>query len=380
MLKGYFEKSKKSSAPIPMRIFSGKCARKEAEPIVGRLIFEESIDRFSGSEAFFAVMRGEGELSIPDDTRIVGVVRLSERGTKKPELPYPVITLCALPEECEGKIALLDTSAETLFVSPDIFTVNRYTTLPTLKNPPRRGLPLTLPNGKNVKIMEAVKSVSEISDRGCGYLLDMPANTFKTACSEEQLYEAYRDAAELAVGRSVTVIADTDKYASDRLRAIMRGAVFGNISLAFRGILTEAELRRALEHFCKSFCELETEGREFNGYIKRGLMIDTPYLLRIAPHLIGVDFLIYDTGKLIRFISGERKKAPAEITDRLLEDICHIIDTRGELFHPVILTKATATPDFCQRLIEHGITDYYATTDMIEGVTEIFWRIIKSKE
>ena len=372
MLRGYLEKAKKSSAPVPMRVFSGKCAKKVRQPIVGRLVFEESIDSFSGSEAFFAVLRGDREPDIPHDTRIVGVVRLSEDGGKKYELPCPVITLCALPEEYDGKIALLDTCAETLFVSPDIFTVNRYTALLASKNPPRRGLPIILRNGKEIKIMEAVRSVSEISDRGSGYLLDMPAYTFGTACKDEELYEIYRDAAELSVGRSVTIIADTDKCLSDRLRAVMRGAVFGNISLCFRGILTEAELKDALDCFCKAFCELEIEGREFNGYIKRGLMIDTPYLLRIAPYLRGVDFFIYDTKRLIYLMSGERKKAPAEITAGLLGDICSVINLRGELCHSVVLGRATATSDFCQRLGDCEITDYFAPTDIIESVIRVF--------
>ena len=377
MYKGYYEKTKTGSASASMRIFNGKCSKKETRPIVGRLIFEENIDSFSGNEGFFAVIRKKGEPTIPSDTRIVGVIWLTDDTAKRSRLPYPIMTLCELPADCAGKIALLDTSAETLFVSPDIFTVNRYTALPTSKNHPRRGLPLTLPNGRRIKIMEAVSSISEISDRGSGYLLDMPASTFRSACSEEQLYEAYRDVAELAVGRSVTVIADTDKYASDRLRAIMRGAVFGNISLAFRGILTEAELRRALERFCKSFCELETEGREFNGYIKRGLIIDTPYLLQIAPQLCGVDFFIYDTDRLVRLLSGERKKAPAEITDRLLDDIRSVIDNRGALCHAAFLGKNTATVAFFQQLSSYGITDCFASDDVIETVTEAFGEITR---
>ncbi len=374
MLKGYFEQIQKPTATMPMRVFMGKCESRSTSPVVGRLIPAEQMNSLSGNEAFLAVIRNSKDADISYDTRIVGVVDISDAGREAASPLCPTIKLPSLPEDCRGRIALLDTVSETLFVSPDIYTVNKYTRQLTSKDERHHELDLTLPDGKRIKIIKRADKASKINSKGQGFLFCPPKAMGDM--SEDSLYESYRDAAERAMGLPVTVLAPADEQLSDRLKAILRGAVFGDLSLLFCGILTETELLCTLESFCRAFCELETEGREFNGYLSRGLLVDTPYLFSCSSELGSVDFIAYDAERLARLMSGDRKKVPKELLGRLGEDICRKANKHRELAHSAILGSHSATPELCQRLMESGITKYFVPEDMTETVAEIFYRLI----
>ena len=85
---------------------------------------------------------------------------------------------------------------------------------------------------------------------------------------------------------------------SERLKAITRGifraAVYGNISIVYN-----ADQHEAFSEFInKIFCELESDKREFNGYIKKGVIISTPSDILVS-NKRGIDFLCIDLDKII---------------------------------------------------------------------------------
>lgn len=86
---------------------------------------------------------------------------------------------------------------------------------------------------------------------------------------------------------------------SERVEQIFCAALYGSFSISFSGFYCDDELSSALGLFHKAFCLLEAEGREFNGYIPRGITISSPmWLFRSSP-VTNPDFLIFDLDLLL---------------------------------------------------------------------------------
>ena len=294
-----------------MKIFTGGCSSSERTPVVGRLLFDKAAD-ITPTNACLTVLEGHLTREQLENPGMVGVIWI---GTEPPQelfrLPCPVLTLPELPASCHGQIALLDPSCSSLFVSPDLRTVNRYTRLSgTLR--PSEEEPLLLPNGRRLRLSTIL---SDLADRTAveadGYLADLPLlSRAEDTETEESVYERIRDIAEGRTGLPLTVSVPFDRAAPDnpifraRIRGLFRGAVWGNFSLLLGGILTEADLRIALEVIHRLFCELESEGREFNGYIPKGILLDTPLLLTADQALDGIDLLCFDLCRLTALMTG----------------------------------------------------------------------------
>ena len=194
---------------------------------------------------------------------------------------------------------------------------------------------------------------------------------------EEALFEAYRDVAERAFGVPITVIAEYDVFFAERIRAILRGAVYGHFSLLIRGILCETDLKNALLEINRVFCELETDGREFNGYIQRGLCIDSPMLLRQNVSTEGIDLCVIDAERLISLMTNNSERTEpyvlSLVADEIKEAVCRW--RKADLF--AILGKYSASKDFFRQLTDCGIYSFFvskgfknATATAILTVTE----------
>ncbi|MBQ8850587.1 MAG: hypothetical protein IJ011_09675 [Clostridia bacterium] len=345
----------RSDTPAKERIFSGRCLRRGA-PVVGRLVFETAMGSFAGNEALLAVIEDNERCSLSDDDgRTVGVVRISEHvGAHEHDVSCPSIALSELPRECGGRIALLDTDAGKLYVSPNIVTVNKYTPLLRSCRPSVHERPLILPCGRRINISAIPEARFLLTDTADGYII-RPSPAIG---DEEALYSKYRDIAESAVGHKVTFTLSARKDMQTELRALMRAAVWGEVSLLFCNVLTEKELVGAFGNFCNAFCELEGDGREFNGYLPRGLRIDSPHLLRFAADLRGADFFVYDVERMAELMSGRKQNIPEELILRLCEDIMKIKEERKDIKHSVILYKNTLSPSLLRALIDGRISEY----------------------
>ena len=126
---------------------------------------------------------------------------------------------------------------------------------------------------------------------------------------EEELYEKLCKLAEEAPERKLLVLVRSEA----EIKAAYRAAVYGKISLLFGEIFTEEEAERAKEKANRAFCELIEEKREFNGFIPKGILIDTPLALlsKISPQ--GFDFFCYDTEKIASYpIEKDKNEESAE--------------------------------------------------------------------
>ena len=188
---------------------------------------------------------------------------------------------------------------------------------------------------------------------------------------EESLFEAYRDTAELAFGVPITVIAEYDSFFAERIRAILRAAVYGRFSLLVRGILCETDLKNALSEINRVFCELETDGREFNGYIRRGICIDSPMMLRQTLSADGIDLFVIDAERLLSLMTNNSERADACVYSWVANEIKSAVRQwrKAECF--AILGRYSANEDFCRQLTDFGINSFFVSSKLKEKSSEV---------
>jgi hypothetical protein len=90
----------------------------------------------------------------------------------------------------------------------------------------------------------------------------------------------------------------------DSAEALFRAAVYGDMSLFIGGICSQNEVRHAFELLHGCFCRLLEDGREFNGYIAKGILISSPVLLLDALSLPRCDLLCLDFSLLSARLTG----------------------------------------------------------------------------
>ena len=94
--------------------------------------------------------------------------------------------------------------------------------------------------------------------------------------------------------------ADSDaRDFSLRAEELFRAALYGSFSVSLCGFDCESELSFALRLLHEVFCLLEAEGREFNGYLPRGVSFSSPlWLMRPSP-VTNPDFIVFDLDSLL---------------------------------------------------------------------------------
>lgn len=118
---------------------------------------------------------------------------------------------------------------------------------------------------------------------------------------EELFYERCRVLAEEAMGKNVTVGIGFDRSQEDAvdframLCGVFRASVYGRISMMIWGCASLTDLLRVRREIVRAFCDLEKDGREFNGYIERGVLIESPILLFSSTLAEGMDFVCFDS-------------------------------------------------------------------------------------
>jgi len=131
-------------------------------------------------------------------------------------------------------------------------------------------------------------------------------------CSEDSAYEYFCDIADRFIGTPITAVARFSPSCSEgvalfrsRIRAIYRASVWGQFSLLCTGIATPSELKSCADILKEVFCELESEGREFNGFIEKGVSVDTPMILYKLTECPRFDLLCFDIERLHRLCTGK---------------------------------------------------------------------------
>jgi len=193
-------------------------------------------------------------------------------------------------EFCKNKVALIDVERGILTLDPSIDTLEFYSAL----------------RGKNSSVTldcsvgKIIKDVN-LKVKGADYYFASSA-----ILSENDVFESAINIWEslspelLFLDVKVPLGFEGEERAfSEKIEELYRAALYGSFAISLSGFDCECELAHAMQLLHKVFCMLESEGREFNAYLPRGIMISSPlWLMRTCP-VTNPDFLIFDLDAIL---------------------------------------------------------------------------------
>lgn len=296
--------------------YRGHTPDKGLPPAVGRLLLvRANSDRHGETVTPPFLLVVEEEIALPSEllAEAVGVIRCGDLPTLELPCDLPCLTLSELPPLRDGALALLDPERESLILSPDLEALSAYVErsrlLPTRNHVPlgKEGRPLSL-------IAPLGLDLSAIPMAPQGYLLPLSSAIGEEACFE--LLCSYADLARrtpLTVCLSARLHTEEEQTAcASSIRGIFRAAVFCRLSLLLDGCSERQETATLLSLCHRAFCELSEEAREFNGYIPKGLRLDTPLLALERPLPHGADFLVFDIERIRFLLCGKTASERSE--------------------------------------------------------------------
>jgi hypothetical protein len=179
----------------------------------------------------------------------------------------------------DGRVAMIDLSRACLMIDPDFETLERYTRQNECTDP-------------FFKIRKGrLYSADELS-----------------GATEGDMLENILSLIEENSPRGLCISLDLSRYAEERFEAqaeaLFRAAVYGEISMMFSKFRSSEEIRRGTEKIYSVFCELEKQGREINGCVARGFLIDSPIWLFERRMFGKSDFICFDFDRLSAGLLG----------------------------------------------------------------------------
>ena len=205
-------------------------------------------------------------------------------------IPYLILKE-PFSSEHAGKVALLDTERDILIIDPCIDTLNDY------------ALTKKSPASVTAELLSAGSlSDSMIRGKKRGGALITPS--FEKVDIFDMLLCAAERFCSLPLTVSLSVPIGRSDAFCDAVEAVFRAAVYGDFSVELSGYRSREDVSAALSYMHRVFCRLEQEGREFNGYLCRGLLIDAPIWLTRPSPFPKADFICFDIDRLTSLLLG----------------------------------------------------------------------------
>lgn len=265
-------------------------------------------------------------------------------------IPY-IIVKEAFPRELCGRVALLDGEHDRVIIDPNVETLNSLSSYTSYKGP---ALPIADGSG-DMTVLERVG--------GKGAIIDAPR------VHGEELFELLREIAEHRCDGELTVNLripthpnDAESFESD-CEAIFRAAVYGRFFLQLEGYSSCRDISEAMTLICHAFCRLESEGREFNGYLPRGVLVDAPVWLMQGSVFPSADFICFDFDAITARMMGIEQRELAD-TELPREAIMRLWEQYFCSFAPRMPMRATSGV-----LAQHPIFEEWAER---AGIDEIY--------
>ncbi len=246
-----------------------------------------------------------------------------------------------------GDLLIIDGTNQLVVVNPSESTLREYRgrreahVRLTGELDEMRGLPAVTRDGERVQLVSNIEFPYEVkvgASKGADgvglYRTEFLYLRPEGAPSEEEQYEAYREAILGADGNSVTIRTfdlGADKYTQQRsyeqernpmlglrsiryslqnldlfkvqLRAILRASVLGDVRLMFPLIVSLMEFRQAKMTLHDAMEDLEEAGAAWNRDLKVGIMLETPAaVVQVKEFCREVDFVSIGTNDLIQYL------------------------------------------------------------------------------
>ena len=266
----------------------------------------------------------------------------------KTGIPYLILKE-PFSAQCAGKVALLDTERDMLIIDPSIDTLNDYAMMKKA---------VSYSTAQMLEICESTDKI--IKGKKRGEILVTPS--YETG----DLFDMLSGLAENFCSRPITVSLSVPLEASDResfcdaAEAVFRAAVFGKFSVLLGGYKSSEDIISALSLMHRAFCALEQGGREFNGYIPKGILIDTPIWLSRPMPFPKADFVCFDMDRLTSLLLGS-EVSDTDGVDAAEEMLLSVWKNYFLRFLPVCPIKAKskllATSEFIRKWSELAYID-----------------------
>lgn len=174
----------------------------------------------------------------------------------------------------------------------------------------------------------------------------------------------------------------TVRFGADAYEEIYRlysQSALGTPFVLLRGIQTEEEWRNGLSLCHRCICDLYEDRREVNGYLPRGMMIDTPVALTPSTRFWGCDFFCVDYDRLCRLSSGE--EVPPSLSIR------HAVENQIRLFlehhkglEARLLCRSSFDEDLGRFSMDCHIREVYLSEEVFPVAQHIFQSLHKEKK
>lgn len=194
---------------------------------------------------------------------------------------------------------------------------------------------------------------SQIVFSSTAFLSEASASPVET---EENIFELLRDIAELFPDlHAIMILKNPDFFESSddfefmraQIRALFRAAVYGNFSILCERVQSRWEYERFSNLINKIFCELESESREFNGYIQKGILISSPLSAFCAPDCTA-DFFCIDLDRFLELMAGA-SAPPNHIRRESLASLSRIFNSAPPNKKiKLALFSSNLAPDVCE--------------------------------